>query len=214
MSLPSESQLYLIEIRWHGRGGQGAWTASELLARAAIKGGKYIQASPEFGPERMGAPVTAYNRISNEPIRLHCAVTNPDIVTVLDNTLLKSVNVLEGLEENGILLVNTDETPDQLCKTIKKEPWYDKKTDLSKLKIYTIPATKIAIKRLKMPIPNTAMVGAVLGILEYIEKPGYTKEPVTLESLYSVVRDRFRSDVAEKNIAVIFDAYGAIHSQK
>ncbi len=79
----------MVEFRWHGRGGQGAWTASELLARTALDEGKYIQSFPEFGPERMGAPVTAFTRISTEPIRLHCAIYDPDVVVVLDNTLLK-----------------------------------------------------------------------------------------------------------------------------
>ncbi|MEM3551894.1 MAG: 2-oxoacid:acceptor oxidoreductase family protein, partial [Candidatus Bathyarchaeia archaeon] len=87
----------ILEVRWHGRGGQGVWTASELLARAAIYEGKYIQSFPEFGPERMGAPVTAFTRISTEPIKIHCAVYNPDVVAVLDPTLLKTVPVAEGV---------------------------------------------------------------------------------------------------------------------
>ena len=91
----------ILEVRWHGRGGQGAWTASELLARAAIAEGKHIQSFPEFGPERMGAPVTAFTRISTEPIMIHCAVYNPDVVAVLDPTLLKTVKVVDGLSEEG-----------------------------------------------------------------------------------------------------------------
>ncbi len=90
----------MVEFRWHGRGGQGAWTASELLARTALDEGKYIQSFPEFGPERMGAPVTAFTRISTEPIRLHCAIYDPDVVVVLDNTLLKSVPVTAGLNRD------------------------------------------------------------------------------------------------------------------
>ncbi len=97
----------LVEYRWHGRGGQGAWTASELLARTALFEGKYIQSFPEFGPERMGAPVTAFTRISTEPIRIHSAVYEPDVVVVLDPTLLKTVPVASGLDENGIIIVNS-----------------------------------------------------------------------------------------------------------
>ncbi|MEM2568110.1 MAG: 2-oxoacid:acceptor oxidoreductase family protein, partial [Candidatus Bathyarchaeia archaeon] len=97
----------VIEVRWHGRGGQGAWTASELLARAAVYEGKYIQSFPEFGPERMGAPVSAFTRISTEPIRIHCAVYNPDVVVVLDPTLLKAVPVTDGMSENGRLIINS-----------------------------------------------------------------------------------------------------------
>ena len=94
----------MVEFRWHGRGGQGAWTASELLARTALDEGKYIQSFPEFGPERMGAPVTAFTRISTEPIRLHCAIYDPDVVVVLDNTLLKSVPVTAGLNRDEDML--------------------------------------------------------------------------------------------------------------
>ena len=202
MALPPESQLYSnkpLEIIWHGRGGQGAWTASEILAKAAIKEGKYIQSFPEFGPERMGAPVKAFTRISDKPIRLHCGVYNPDIVAVIDPTLLKSVNVLEGLKEGGILIVNTKEDPCGLSEIIKKEPWYDK-TDLSKYKIYTVNATKISLKYLGTAIVNTAILGAVMRV------SGTTN----LESLYSVVRNRFRPDVAEKNEKVIEEAYESV----
>ncbi|MDH5663207.1 MAG: 2-oxoacid:acceptor oxidoreductase family protein, partial [Candidatus Bathyarchaeota archaeon] len=104
----------ILEVRWHGRGGQGAWTASELLARAAINEGKYIQSFPEFGPERMGAPVRAFTRISDEPIQTHCAVYNPDVVAVLDPSLLKAVPVTEGLNDEGILIVNSKENPAEI----------------------------------------------------------------------------------------------------
>ncbi len=108
-----------LEVRWHGRGGQGAWTASEFLARAAIKEGKYIQSFPEFGPERMGAPVRAFTRISNEPIQMHCAVYNPDVVAVLDPSLLKAVPVTEGLNDEGILIVNSKENPAEIREMLK-----------------------------------------------------------------------------------------------
>ncbi|MDR2203828.1 MAG: 2-oxoacid:acceptor oxidoreductase family protein, partial [Nitrososphaerota archaeon] len=102
----------MVEFRWHGRGGQGAWTASELLARAALDEGKYIQSFPEFGPERMGAPMTAFTRISTEPIKLHCAIYDPDVVIVLDNTLLNTVPVTTGLnQDDNCLIINSIEDP-------------------------------------------------------------------------------------------------------
>ena len=97
----------LVEIRWHGRGGQGAKTASLLLADAAFNTGKYIQGFPEYGPERMGAPITAYNRISNSPIRIHSNIYKPDYVVVVDDTLLESIDVTAGLKESGAIVINT-----------------------------------------------------------------------------------------------------------
>jgi 2-oxoacid:acceptor oxidoreductase gamma subunit (pyruvate/2-ketoisovalerate family) len=175
------------EIRWHGRGGQGAWTASELLAKAAILEGKHVQSFPEFGPERMGAPLAAYTRISNKPIRLHCSIYNPNLVAVLDPTLLKTVNVANGLTEDGALVINTKESPAELRK----------KLNISSQKVWTVPATDIAIKILNVPITNTAMLGAATRAASLVK----------LESVEKVVRERFRQELAEKNIAVIEEAY-------
>jgi pyruvate ferredoxin oxidoreductase gamma subunit len=142
----------ILEFRWHGRGGQGAWTASEILARAAIAEGKYIQSFPEFGPERMGAPVTAFTRISNEPIQIHCAVYNPDVVAVLDPTLMRTVKVADGLNrESGNIIVNSKDSPAEVEKIL----------NAVKVKVWTVPATEISIKILGRPITNTAMLGAV-----------------------------------------------------
>jgi len=192
-----ESKLNLkkiLEVRWHGRGGQGAWTASELLARAAISEGKHIQSFPEFGPERMGAPVTAFTRISTEPIRLHCAVYNPDVVAVLDPTLLKSVNVADGLsEEGGDIIVNTKDAPAAIRKQLGS----------GKGKLWTVPATEISIKILNMPITNTAMLGAVARVTGI----------VSLQTVEKMVKERFRPDVAEKNFAVVKEAYEEVKSE-
>jgi len=177
----------ILEFRWHGRGGQGAWTASELLARTAIYEGKYIQSFPEFGPERMGAPVTAFTRISTEPIRIHCAVYEPDVVAVLDSTLLKTVSVTSGLDKNGIIIINSADEPAKVKKALK----------LEKGNVWTIPATEIALKILGMPITNTAMLGAVARATSI----------VSLESIEKIVKERFRLDIAEKNFAVIKEAY-------
>jgi len=179
--------MTLIEFRWHGRGGQGAWTASELLARAAIHEGKYIQSFPEFGPERMGAPVKAYTRISDEPIRLHCAVYNPNLAIVMDPTLLVTVPVAEGLGENGMLIVNTTKTP----KTMKEE------LKMAEGTIWTVPATDIAMRILGRLITNTAMLGVVA------RATGIVK----MESLEKAVKDRFPEPLAEKNMGVIREAY-------
>jgi len=192
-----ESKLNLkkiLEVRWHGRGGQGAWTASELLARAAIAEGKHIQSFPEFGPERMGAPVTAFTRISTEPIRLHCAVYNPDVVAVLDPTLLKSVNVADGLsEEGGDIIVNTKDALPEIRKQLSS----------GKGKLWTVPATEISIKILNMPITNTAMLGAVARVTGI----------VSLQTVEKMVKGRFRADVAEKNFAVVKEAYEEVKSE-
>ena len=178
----------MVEFRWHGRGGQGAWTASELLARTALDEGKYIQSFPEFGPERMGAPVTAFTRISTQPIRLHCAIYNPDVVIVLDNTLLKSVPVTAGLNrDEDILIVNSNEDPATLKESLR----------VTKGQVWTVPATEIALRILGAPITNTALLGCV----------AKSTNIVTLEGIRKTLLGRFRADLAEKNFAVINEAY-------
>ena len=150
----------MIEIRWHGRGGQGAKTASLLLADAAFNTGKYIQGFPEYGPERMGAPITAYNRISDTPIRVHSNIYEPDYVVVVDDTLLDSVDVTSGLKENGAILINSNKKPEQLRE----------KLNSYKGKIYTIDATKISMDCLKANFPNTAMLSAIVKITGIMTK--------------------------------------------
>jgi 2-oxoacid:acceptor oxidoreductase gamma subunit (pyruvate/2-ketoisovalerate family) len=184
----------ILEVRWHGRGGQGAWTASELFARAAIAEGKYIQSFPEFGPERMGAPVTAFTRISDEPIRIHCAVYQPDVVAVLDPTLLKTVKVADGLnEDGGNIVVNSKESPLKTRKLLNSTLG----------KVWTVPASEISLKILGIPITNTAMLGAVARVTGI----------VSLETIEKMVRARFRPDVAEKNFAVVKEAYREVKSE-
>lgn len=184
----------ILEVRWHGRGGQGAWTASELLGRAAIAEGKYIQSFPEFGPERMGAPMTAFTRISTEPIKIHCAVYSPDIVAVLDPTLLKTVNVADGLDEReGNIIVNTKESPAEIRKMLKSNAG----------KVWTIEASDISLKILGMPITNTAMLGAVARITGV----------VSLETIEKMISGRFRPDMAAKNFAVVKEAFQGVKSE-
>jgi len=182
-----DSLMVLKEFRWHGRGGQGAWTASELLARAAIHEGKYIQSFPEFGPERMGAPVKAYTRISEEPIRLHSAVYHPNLAIVMDPTLLATVPVTEGLDEDGILILNTTNDSKAMKNKLK----------MNQGTVWTVSATEIALRILGRAITNTAMLGVVA------RATGIVK----MESIEKAVNDRFPEQLAEKNIGVIKEAY-------
>jgi pyruvate ferredoxin oxidoreductase gamma subunit len=142
----------IVEIRWHGRGGQGAKTAALLFADAALAEGKYIQAFPEYGPERMGAPVQSFNRLADKAISLHCGITNPKYVAVLDPTLMKTVNVIAGVPEDGILVVNTKKSPDEIKKQL----------GIKGIKVYTIDASKISTETIGRDIPNTPMIGALV----------------------------------------------------
>ena len=144
----------MIEIRWHGRGGQGAKTASLLLADAAFNTGKYIQGFPEYGPERMGAPITAYNRISDEPITIHTNIYYPDYVVVVDDTLLESVDVTAGLKENGAILINTTKPAEVLRKELKGY----------KGDVYTLDARKISLETLGRYFPNTPMLAGIVKV--------------------------------------------------
>ena len=144
----------LIEIRWHGRGGQGAKTASLLLADAAFNTGKYIQGFPEYGPERMGAPITAYNRISTSPITIHSNIYNPDYVVVVDDTLLESVDVTAGLKNTGAIVINTTKSEDYLKKVLKGYSG----------SIYTIDAKKVSMETLGKYFPNTPMLAAIVKV--------------------------------------------------
>lgn len=144
----------LIEIRWHGRGGQGAKTASLLLADAAFNTGKYIQGFPEYGPERMGAPITAYNRISDTPITVHSNIYEPDYVVVVDDTLLETVDVTAGLKETGAIVINTTKTSDYILSQLKGY----------KGAVYTIDARKISVDALGKYFPNTPMLAAIVKV--------------------------------------------------
>ena len=144
----------LIEIRWHGRGGQGAKTASLLLADAAFNTGKYIQGFPEYGPERMGAPITAYNRISSKPITIHSNIYEPDYVVVVDDTLLESVPVTAGLKKSGAIVINTTKSANYLKKVLKG---YEGG-------IYTIDARKVSMETLGKYFPNTPMLAAIVKV--------------------------------------------------
>ena len=144
----------LIEIRWHGRGGQGAKTASLLLADAAFNTGKYIQGFPEYGPERMGAPITAYNRISDKPITIHSNIYEPDYVVVVDDTLLETVPVTSGLKNTGAIVINTTKNAEEIKGLLKG---YEGK-------VYKIDARKISEEALGRYFPNTPMLAAIVKV--------------------------------------------------
>ena len=156
----------LIEIRWHGRGGQGAKTASLLLADAAFNTGKYIQGFPEYGPERMGAPITAYNRISDDPITIHSNIYEPDFVVVVDDTLLESVDVTAGLKSTGAIVINTTKSADYLKSVLKG---YEGS-------IYTIDARKISMETLGKYFPNTPMLAAIVKVSGIMSDEDFIKD--------------------------------------
>ncbi len=158
----------LIEIRWHGRGGQGAKTASLLLADAAFNTGKYIQGFPEYGPERMGAPITAYNRISDEPITIHSNIYNPDFVVVVDDTLLEAVDVTAGLKENGAIVINTTHDNDFLKNSLKGY----------KGEIYKIDARKISMETLGKYFPNTPMLAAIVKVSKVMPEDAFLEDMI------------------------------------
>jgi pyruvate ferredoxin oxidoreductase gamma subunit len=175
----------MIEVRWHGRGGQGAVTSVELLALAAIGEGKYAQGFPSFGPERRGAPVAAFNRISDGPIKVRSGIYQPDVVVVLDESLMGLVNVIDGLKADGILIVNTARSAEEIRKLLKYEG-----------RLATVDATAIARHELGVPISNTTMLGALIKVIKV----------VGLESAKGPVEHRF-GRIADRNMAAMKRAY-------
>ncbi len=184
----------VLEIRWHGRGGQGAKTAALLFGEAALETGKYIQSFPEYGPERMGAPVAAFNRLSDKPIWSHSGIKNPDIVVVLDPSLIEVANATEGLKPDGILLINTQESPEAVRQRLGLPVT---------IRVYTVDASTIALETVGRDVPNTPMLGAlarVSGVLDL--------EPM-IEAIRSKLAAKFRSreKLVEANLQSIRRAY-------
>jgi len=182
----------MIEIRWHGRGGQGAVTSVELLALAAIEEGKYAQGFPAFGPERRGAPVMAYNRVDAQPIRVRSGIYQPDVVVVLDPSLMTLVNVTDGIKPGGLLIVNTAKPQKSIRDTLKYTG-----------RLATVDATHIAREELGLPIANTTMLGAILkatGVLKFA-------------SLDVPIEERF-GRIAAKNKKALKRAYDSVKISK
>ncbi|MDR0888635.1 MAG: 2-oxoacid:acceptor oxidoreductase family protein [Coriobacteriales bacterium] len=178
----------MTEIRWHARAGQGAVTASKLLAETALMKGRYIQAMPEYGPERTGAPLRAFTRISNEPIEVHNNITNPDVVVVLDETLLAIVDVLEGIKPNGTLIINSTKSPEDVRKEVKAP---------DTLKIAVVDASGIAIDTIKRDIPNTPIVGALAQVTG-----GVTVDALK-ENLVKTFGKKFAKEMVDANLASV-----------
>lgn len=170
-----------VEIRWHGRGGQGTVTAAKVLADACLSGGRHVQAFPEYGPERAGAPLRAYNRISSKELRMHCPVLEPDIVAVADATLLDSINIAEGAKDNTIFIVNTTKDPKEVREKLKAG---------KNQKVFSIDATKIAIECFGRAMPNAPMLGTVCKVTGLI----------TLEHLLEDVKKSFGKKFSQKII--------------
>lgn len=179
----------IIEIRWHGRGGQGTKTASLLLADAAFNTGKYIQGFPEYGPERMGAPITAYNRISTSPIRLHSNIYEPNYVVVVDDTLLETVDVTAGLKETGAIVINTTKSQEELTPLLKGY----------KGKVYIIDARKISEEYLGKYFPNTPMLAAIVKVSNIMTEEEF------LNDMQSSFKHKFakKPDVIEGNMKAL-----------
>ena len=187
----------LTEIRWHARGGQGAVTAAKMVAELALGQGKYFQAFPEYGPERSGAPIVAFTRVSDEPIQIYAGVEHPGIVVVLDSSLLGAVDVTKGAPEDAVVLVNSEAEPAELRKHY----------GLRGGRLFTIAATRIATETIRRPIPNTPMVGALTRItgLFPIEK--------VVEFLRADFGKKFPPKVVEGNILAITRAYEEVKGE-
>jgi pyruvate ferredoxin oxidoreductase gamma subunit len=187
----------LTEIRWHARGGQGAVTAAKMVAELALGQGKYFQAFPEYGPERSGAPIVAFTRVSDEPIQIYCGIEHPRIVVVLDASLLSAIDVTKGAPDDAIVLVNSESSPAELRKH----------HGLKKGRLFTIAATRIATETIRRPIPNTPMIGALTRItgLFPIEK--------VVEFLRADFGKKFPPKVVEGNIAAITRSYEEVQGE-
>ena len=156
----------MTEIRWHGRGGQGAKTASQLLADAAFMAGRYVQSFPEYGPERSGAPITAYNRISDERCSVHSNIYEPDYVAVVDETLLKSVDATSGLKEDGAVIINSEKSPEELKEMLGGY----------RGRVCTIDARAVSMECLGAYFPNTPMLAAVVMVSGCVDKERFLQD--------------------------------------
>jgi pyruvate ferredoxin oxidoreductase gamma subunit len=193
-----QSGQKLTEIRWHGRGGQGAVTAAKMVAELALGQKKYFQAFPEYGPERSGAPIVAFTRVSNEPIEIYCGIENPKIVVVLDPSLLSIVDVTAGAPSGAVVLVNSEMSPGELHEHYGLKDGY---------RYYTIAATRIAVETIRRPIPTTPMVGAlsrITGLFPIDEVVAFLREDFG---------KKFPPKVVEGNIAALTRSYEEVKGE-
>lgn len=185
----------ITEIRWHGRGGQGTVTAAKIFAETATFKGSHVQAFPEYGPERMGAPLKVYNRISIKPLFMHCQVHHPNIVVVVDSSLIKSVNVTEGVSDDPIYMINTHLPPEKIREKLK----------IKGGKVFTVDATKISLKAFGKPIPNTPMLGALAKVTDLIDTMSLIKD------IKTTFGKKFTQDIIDANIEAIKMAQEEVH---
>lgn len=183
----------MLEIRWHGRGGQGVVTAAKFLTDIALFQNKYFQAFPEYGPERMGAPIQAFTRIDDNPINIRTGIRRPDVIAVLDATLIGTVDFLNGLKENGTILINTPESPEAIRRALNIEN--------NPYKVFTVNATQIALETIGRPIPNTPMIGALVKALNL------APIEVVLEFLEKSFSKKFSEEIVRGNVAAAKRAY-------
>jgi pyruvate ferredoxin oxidoreductase gamma subunit len=177
----------IYEIRWHARGGQGAKTAAALIAEVALVEGKYSQGFPEYGPERMGAPIRGYTRIADRPIRIHSAVYYPDAVVVLDDSLLDSVDVAENLSEDGVVIVNTASPADEITKKLSRRG----------RGVYLLDASRISLDAIGRDIPNTPMIGAL------VKATGRVKLETVLHDTEKKLGKKFPEKVVKGNLEAV-----------
>jgi 2-oxoacid:acceptor oxidoreductase gamma subunit (pyruvate/2-ketoisovalerate family) len=183
----------LHEVRWHGRAGQGVITSSRLLAQAALLEGKHVQAFPEFGPERLGAPISGFTRISDEVIETRSQIYNPEYVVVLDPSLLATVSVTKGLLENGKVVLNSPERSSEMASKLL----------LNESQVRTIDATHLAMEIAKRPIVNTAMLAALVRVAPL----------AALASIEKAIKDRFAGSLGEQNVELIRRVYEMVSKE-
>ena len=185
----------LVEIRWHGRGGQGTVTAAKVFADACLSGGRYTQAFPEYGPERAGAPLKAYNRVGSKELRLHCPVMHPNIVAVVDATLLDAIDITEGAPEDASFIINSPKEPKEIRAKIKAK---------ATQKVFVIDATKISIDTIGRPMPNTPMVGALTKVSALLSLEA------VLEDMKKSFGKKFSQKIVDGNLESISRGYGEV----
>lgn len=185
----------LTEIRWHARAGQGAVTAAKLVAETALSQDRYMQAMPEYGPERMGAPIRAFTRISDEPIEIHNNIERPNVVIVLDDSLLDVIDVTEGMQDDGAIIVNTCTPPDDLRRILKLP---------DSVTVASVDASGIAMDTIKRDIPNTPMVGALARVT------GVVATDATQALLAKTFGKKFSQDVIDANLESVKRAYDEV----
>jgi len=181
-----------LEIRWHGRGGQGTVTAAKVFADACLSGGRYVQAFPEYGPERSGAPLRAYNRVSSKELRMHCPVLKPNIVAIVDATLLDGIDVTEGAPDDAIFIVNSAKDPKELREKLKAKPTQ---------RVFTVDATKIAIENIGRPLPNSPMVGVLAKV------SGIVSLDAMIEDVKKSFGKKFSQKIIDGNLEAVKRGY-------